>query len=257
MRAGFGAARGERRRGRPDEGNSRQAVAGLPESEEVPLRVLAAKLEERLDEAADILGLILQTQEQMLRRVNENRATLMALLNRLDEEAAGGATGSSRAGFERASDALRLSPSATPGDGASLPDSEVGDYGLMVARVRALVRASLPVEATVLVVSRGDEELLRLDGRAAWHFPRSPGGQYAGHHPADDEAAIRHLAELRAQGAEYLVLPRTAFWWLDHYRGLEAHLRRDCELVVRDDASCVIFRIAPEGEGRQPTSPAP
>src|SRR5262245_26226480 len=97
-------------------------------------------------------------------------------------------------------------------------------YQDLIQRIRRHPGDVLPADATVLVVSKGDEELLRL-GCRAWHFPRDERGGYAGHYPADGAAAVAHLEALRAAGAGYLLLPATALWWLDHYRELADHLR--------------------------------
>ena len=94
----------------------------------------------------------------------------------------------------------------------------------------------------MLVVSKGDNELLRLDGHHAWHFPQTAGGVYAGFHPKDSADAIQHLAELRTKGAEYLLFPKTAFWWLDHYAGLKNQLESRHTLICRDEA-CVIYGL--------------
>ena len=71
------------------------------------------------------------------------------------------------------------------------------DYGGLVDRVNAMVTAIVPSSETVLVVSKGDESLLRLGSRRGWHFPRSPDGRYAGYYPADSADAIAQLEELR------------------------------------------------------------
>ncbi|HEU5104700.1 MAG TPA: glycosyltransferase family 2 protein [Solirubrobacterales bacterium] len=97
-------------------------------------------------------------------------------------------------------------------------------YGHLVEGVRDAVERSVPAGAEVLVVSRGDRELVRLDGRSASHFPQDEGGGYAGHHPADSDAAIAELERLREAGAQFLVIPPTSAWWLDHYRELGEHL---------------------------------
>ena len=76
---------------------------------------------------------------------------------------------------------------------------------------RTIACTVLPPGATVLVVSKGDEELLELGGRRAWHFPRGKGGTYAGYHPGASSEAIDHLEELRASGGEFLIFPSTAF----------------------------------------------
>ena len=43
----------------------------------------------------------------------------------------------------------------------------------MVNRIRELVREQLPPDAIVAVATGGSSELLRLDGRRAWHFPET------------------------------------------------------------------------------------
>jgi radical SAM protein with 4Fe4S-binding SPASM domain len=116
-------------------------------------------------------------------------------------------------------------------------------YWQLVGRIQEVVRASLPPDATVIVVSRGDEELLKLDGREAWHFPQTEGGLYAGAYPADSQAAIRHLEALRARGGQYLLFPSTALWWLHHYAEFRQHLERlYVEVVCRED-TCLILAL--------------
>ena len=100
------------------------------------------------------------------------------------------------------------------------------EYSLLVADVRAFVESATHPGSIVLVASKGDDSLVSLPGRQGWHFPRDVDGRYAGYYPADSEAAILHVEQLREQGAEYLVLPSTAFWWLEHYQGLADHLQR-------------------------------
>jgi hypothetical protein len=109
------------------------------------------------------------------------------------------------------------------------------------------VRKTLPADATVLVISKGDEELLRLDGRRGWHFPRTDEGLYAGHHPIDSDAAIAHLEELRAAGARYLVIPGPSFWWLDYYTAFDEHLRTNYSLVLEEPETCLIFALSDAG----------
>src|SRR5687767_15174541 len=95
----------------------------------------------------------------------------------------------------------------------SIPVERQG-YRDLLRRVRVVVHTSLAADATILVVSRGDPALLELQGRRGWHFPQEADGRYAGYHPANSAAAISHLEELRSKGAEYILLPSTAFWWL-------------------------------------------
>jgi ectoine hydroxylase-related dioxygenase (phytanoyl-CoA dioxygenase family) len=109
-------------------------------------------------------------------------------------------------------------------------------------RVREVVTATVPAGATVLVVSRSDDELLRFDGREGWHFPRDEHGAWAGHYPADSAEAIAHLEELRAKGAEYLVFPATSFWWLEHYAEFGQYLEGRRQAPARSP-DCVIFDL--------------
>jgi hypothetical protein len=116
-------------------------------------------------------------------------------------------------------------------------------YSRLVDDVRQCVRAHVPEGAIVLVVSRGDEDLLRIDGYRVWHFPRDEWGAYAGHHPGTSAEALAHLRHLYAEGARYLVFPETAAWWLDHYSDLAEHLDSQHALTVSKDGVCVIYEL--------------
>lgn len=121
-------------------------------------------------------------------------------------------------------------------------DSIRGAYDELIDEVRARAQEVIPVGATVLVVSKGDDQLVRLEGRDAWHFPLAPGGTPAGYHPSGDTAVIAQLEAMRATGAEYLLLPATTLWWLDHYHGLRRHLDDRYVALLRDE-HCAIYRL--------------
>jgi hypothetical protein len=116
-------------------------------------------------------------------------------------------------------------------------------YRDQVDRIRAQVRATVPKGARVLVITRGDEALLRLDGREGRHFPQTPTGLYAGHYPADGREAVAHLEQLREAGAEYLVIPAEARWWLEHYPELKAALEGEGELLPSDSQMALIYAL--------------
>src|SRR5712692_7981353 len=107
-------------------------------------------------------------------------------------------------------------------------------YAELVLRVRELVQSSVPEGAIVAVVSRGDSELIRFAGRGGWHFPRMSSGAYAGHHPSDDADAIARLEAARRNGAQFLVLPATAYWWLDYYAGFKRHVEACYRRVAQE-----------------------
>jgi GT2 family glycosyltransferase len=121
------------------------------------------------------------------------------------------------------------------------------EYRQLVAEIRATVRSTLPRDACVLVVSRGDPALVELDGCAGSHFPQVEGGGFAGCYPADSTEAIDHLETLRERGARFLLLPRPSLWWLDYYRGFRRHLERRYSRI--EDESCVIFELAGADRG--------
>lgn len=96
--------------------------------------------------------------------------------------------------------------------------------------------------STVLVASRGDDDLVRVAGRTGWHFPRTPDGAWAGQYPADGPAAVAEVVAMREAGADYLAFPSTAFWWLHHYTELADHLDRLARRVHADD-DVVVFDL--------------
>lgn len=130
-------------------------------------------------------------------------------------------------------------------DGPVAGDENERGYRALVTQVREVVDALLPHAATVIVLSSGDDALLKLGDRRGWHFPRNDDGVYAGHYPADSAAAIEHLESLRERGGEYLVIPRTAFWWLTHYVDFAEYVSTECRLVTRQPNVCAIFALTP------------
>jgi hypothetical protein len=121
-----------------------------------------------------------------------------------------------------------------------LPD----EYDGLIEQLRGTADDAIPRNATVLVVSRGDDELLRIGPRRALHFPQDEFGRYAGYHPEDSDTAIAALEGMRARGAEFLLLPSTCFWWLDYYEGFRTHLEDHYERLAAGE-DCMVFDLAP------------
>jgi len=152
----------------------------------------------------------------------------------------------------------RPGETSEPRDGNTIGNSATAapnTYEGLVERVRNLAAGVSPPGSVILVVSRGDPKLLEIQERTGWHFPRDDRGVYAGYYPATSAVAIAHLKELHGKGANYLVFPRTAFWWLDHYRELTDYLENGCRRAWRDD-SCAIYELiaGQETDGRTSTS---
>jgi hypothetical protein len=132
-----------------------------------------------------------------------------------------------------------------PAPAAAVPMAADG-YAALVAAVHETVGRVIPQGSRILVLSKGDDELL-VPGYDALHFPQGPGGIYAGHYPADSEAAVAHLEQCRAAGAEFLVVPKTGYWWLDYYGGLAQHLLVNAR-VLNHDERCAIFDLRHQSE---------
>ncbi len=109
----------------------------------------------------------------------------------------------------------------------------------------------------MVVVSKGDQELVEFESNQGWHFPRTADGKYAGHHPSDAAEAIAHLEVLRGEGATYFLLPSTYFWWLDHYDALAQHLGSRYRLVANCPDTCLIYdlRAGPVVRGTPAATP--
>ncbi|HEX6963944.1 MAG TPA: hypothetical protein VF175_18900 [Lacipirellula sp.] len=116
-------------------------------------------------------------------------------------------------------------------------------YRQLQQRVTDFIYIAVPRGSTVLIVSKGDDNLLEVPGRRCWHFPRAINGLYAGCYPADSREAIEHLQALQGEGAEYLTIPSPSYWWLEFYRGLTWHLEKRHRLVAFQEDACVVFKL--------------
>jgi hypothetical protein len=129
------------------------------------------------------------------------------------------------------------------------------EYAELVGRVQETVAAHVPPGSSLLVVSKGDAALLEVPGMKAQHFPADGAGGYAGHHPRDSAAAVAELEQRRRAGAEFLVLPATARWWLDFYGDFASHLANHGELVADVADSCLVYGLG-QRRAALPGSPA-
>ena len=156
-------------------------------------------------------------------------------------------------------DALEATFSRPPAPSARLPielarSAVSADYSRTVEEVREAVRQVTPEASTVYVVNRGDPELISLDGRAGRHFPEDHSGAYAGHHPADSDAAVAFLDSAMEKGGHYLVVPGSAFWWLGRYPGLIEKLDALGSRVWSTER-CIVYELPARCPRRQPKPP--
>jgi GT2 family glycosyltransferase len=116
-------------------------------------------------------------------------------------------------------------------------------YQACVRRIREVVRATVPEDGVVAVISKGDESLLDLYGREAWHFPQEPDGDYAPQYPNGATAMIAHLEVLRAEGADYLLVPKPMLGWFQGHPKFNQHVNHHYPIAVEQDDACTIFAL--------------
>jgi len=121
-------------------------------------------------------------------------------------------------------------------------------YRDLVRDIRDVVGRVVPPGGDVMVVSKGDHNLLQFEGRTGCHFPETDTGVYVGYHPGDSAAAIAALEAAIDRGHQYLLFPGTSLWWLDHYDGFRTHLDARYPRLW-SDRQCVLYDV------RQPGTP--
>jgi hypothetical protein len=206
------------------------------------LDALAARVELVSGRDDDLRAMLVGAHEQLMNRADEIRTTLAAELQQavLQQNAPQRNMPEGVPSPVRATD-LDFVPSQHSSYQELVRQTH---YRRLVRRIQETVHTALPPGATVAVASKGDEELLELgEGRRGWHFPQNEKGVYAGYYPADSEEAISHLEELRSRGAQFLLFPETAFWWLEEYEGFGRHLESRYRRV-HDDETCIIYELS-------------
>lgn len=116
-------------------------------------------------------------------------------------------------------------------------------YDDLCGRVIEVVEETTPAGAAVAVINKGDARLLELGDRRGLHFPADEDGRYAGYYPRTGEEAVAQVESARRAGAEYLCIPATSLWWLDHYAALGSWLGLHCEVTARRADTCVIYDL--------------
>jgi glycosyltransferase involved in cell wall biosynthesis len=132
--------------------------------------------------------------------------------------------------------------------GSYLPKRYI-QHARLKNELQRIVGASIPRNAVLMVVAKGDDDLLNLYECEAWHFPAGENHRYAGYHPRDSAEAISHLDSLRAAGGNFLLFPQPSLWWLDHYREFREHLEARYSVIHRDHA-CHIFDVSNDRQGQ-------
>jgi hypothetical protein len=115
----------------------------------------------------------------------------------------------------------------------------------LVTQIRDLVARHVPSGSRVLVATYGDDAFLELGERQTETFPKPSPHISADYTDTSDEAAIAQLGELRADGAEFLVVPSPALPWLANHPALERYLTEHLSLVMRERGVVAIYALRP------------
>jgi tRNA (mo5U34)-methyltransferase len=118
--------------------------------------------------------------------------------------------------------------------------------GNAVGKMRETVATRVPPRSTVLVASEGSAGLLKAVGRPAQHFPQNGAGAFLpGMGDSDSWALMVQIDELRAKGAQYLVVPESSGAWLGSVPKLHEHLQRRFKALAWDFErdGCILYEL--------------
>jgi hypothetical protein len=206
------------------------------------LEALAARIESVASREEELRNMLLSAHDQLMRRANELKTSISKEILQLVAQRGASEISESP---QTSSAEFTLKQRFTLDDSGSyqVPYRQVR-YRELVTHIRDIVKAVVPDGVIVAVVSKGDQELLKLGGeRRGWHFPQDDSGNYVGYHPADSSEALAHLEQLRTRGAEYWLLPGTSFWWLEHYDQFRDHMNSRYRRLWGDEA-CLIYQLS-------------
>jgi SAM-dependent methyltransferase len=109
--------------------------------------------------------------------------------------------------------------------------------------VARAVRFTVPFWATTAVMTNDDAELPDLEERPTWKF--DVGGEET---DIGSAAAGACVERMKADGCAYLVIPSSAYWWLDAKPDFRRYLEDDFRRVKADDDACLIYALQDEEE---------
>src|SRR5262249_35699499 len=140
----------------------------VAEAQKGQLSALKAKNEVMANREKELREMLIDAHDQLLRRDGEIQATIAKALQPRTPIGAGGKQ-----------EGPVITGAIAVNKQEPVPDTYLS-YQLLIYQIKELVRDSTPHGATVLVVSKGDGQLLNIEGREGWHFPRQEDGKYAG-----------------------------------------------------------------------------
>jgi glycosyltransferase involved in cell wall biosynthesis len=111
----------------------------------------------------------------------------------------------------------------------------------VLARAKYHIERLVPVGETLILIDDEKADIAMLRGRSIRPFLEKD-GQYWGP-PEDSEAAVREVERMRAEGAKFVILAWTSFWWLETYPAFFGYLR-DAYRLAYEDRSFLAFDLS-------------
>ena len=129
----------------------------------------------------------------------------------------------------------------------------VAAYRDLVRDIRDVVGRVVPAGGDVMVVSKGDNNLLQFEGRTGCPLSGDRHGRLRRLSPRRQRCRDRGAGSGHRPGAPVLLFPGTSLWWLDHYDGFRAHLDARYPRLW-SDRQCVLYDVRqPAPAGRMST----
>lgn len=107
-----------------------------------------------------------------------------------------------------------------------------------LSAVEQAVRFTVPFFGTAAVITNDNAELPDMEGRKTWKL--DVGGEET---DIGSAAAGACVERMRSEGCEYLVIPSSAYWWLERHPDFTKYLTDDFRRIGLDDEACVIYSL--------------
>ena len=109
----------------------------------------------------------------------------------------------------------------------------------MLLRIQETIRPRAPI----LIVRGPDDKNVDIPHREVWEFPEPPDPTNPHLIAPDARKLIAQLDGFWAAGAEYLVIPNSAFGWLEENQEFKSFLDFRYTATVRDPTSCIVYDL--------------
>ena len=119
---------------------------------------------------------------------------------------------------------------------ATVPEN--WDLALRTSATKLL--SLVPDGATFILADDGQWPGAAFPGRRVLPFLERDGHWWGP--PENDEAALRELERLRAQGAAYFVYAWPSFWWMEHYARFDQHLRQSFPCLLQNE-QLIVYQL--------------